>query len=67
MPYAVNNGACSTDISSAAAGITPVVVGAAAAAFWATIAEPMVSSLPAAAANSSGCVVRHDIDCSSYD
>ncbi|CNW06094.1 Uncharacterised protein [Mycobacterium tuberculosis] len=44
-----------------------MVVGAAAAAFWATIAEPMVSSLPAAAANSSGCVVRNDIDCSSYD
>lgn len=38
--------------------------GAAAAAFWAAIAAPMVPSCAAAAVNSSGTVLRNDIHCS---
>ncbi|BBZ15315.1 hypothetical protein MBRA_55100 (plasmid) [Mycobacterium branderi] len=37
------------------------MVGAAAAAFWAFIAEPAAVKSPAAATNSSGCVVTKDI------
>jgi hypothetical protein len=46
--------------SLAAAGTTPVV-GAAAAAFCALIAEPIPCKVPAADASASGCVVTYDI------
>jgi hypothetical protein len=52
--------AVSAETSSAAAGTTPVV-GGAAAAFWALIAEPIPAKLADAAAKASGCVVTNDI------
>ena len=45
-------------------GDNAVVIGAAAAAFPAVIAEPMPCKLAAAAVNTSGCVVTNDM-CSS--
>src|ERR1700756_5068312 len=57
---AANCAAVSADTSSAAAGTTPVV-GAAAAAFWALMVEPIPCRVPAAAAKASGCVVTNDI------
>jgi hypothetical protein len=38
------------------------VIGAAAAAFWILIAEPILCKLATAAANISGCVVTNDVD-----
>src|SRR5262249_49743167 len=49
------------DTSSAAAGTTPVI-GAAAAAFWTVIAEPILCKWATAAANNSGCVVTNDMN-----
>jgi hypothetical protein len=54
----------SADTSSAAAGTTPVV-GAAAAAFWGLIAEPIPCKVPAAAVSASGCVDTNDMHFSS--
>src|SRR5271166_118745 len=57
--------AVSADTSSAAAGTTPVV-GAAAAAFWALIDEPIPCKVPAAAVSASGCVDTNDMRFSSW-
>ena len=56
-----NCAAVTADTSSAAAGTTPVV-GAAAAAFWAVNAEPILAKSPAAVLSISGCVVTKDMD-----
>src|SRR5271166_6019359 len=59
-----NCAAVSADTSSAAAGTTPVV-GAAAAAFWALIDEPIPCKVPAATVSASGCVDTNDMRSSS--
>jgi hypothetical protein len=51
--------AVSAETSSAAAGITPVV-GGAAAEFWALIVEPIPVKLTTAAARASGWVVTNE-------
>src|SRR6185437_14516676 len=54
---------CRSDTWSEAAGAM-VVVGAAAAAFWADSDDPMPCSFAAAASSSAGIAVRNDICCS---